>query len=81
VHTWDSLAVTASEAAGEARATTASRVGTAFPGITTMETAVSGFRDGGLWPVDRCGFTDDDIASYVVTGWSETIQLEKKGTE
>jgi hypothetical protein len=43
-----------------------------------METAMNGFRNSGLWPVDRRVFTDDDFTPYMVTDRPGTIQLEKQ---
>jgi hypothetical protein len=45
----------------------ASLVGTEFSKAATMETAMNGFRNRGLWPVDRCVFTDDDFVPSMVT--------------
>jgi hypothetical protein len=42
-----------------------------------METAMNGFRNNGMWPVDRYFFMDDDFAPYTVTDRPETIQLQK----
>jgi hypothetical protein len=53
----------------------------AFPRAATMETAVNGFRNSGLWPVDRCVFTGDDVAPSMVIDRPEIIQLERPTTE
>jgi hypothetical protein len=42
-----------------------------------METTMDGFRNSGLWPVDRYVFTDDDFAPSTVTDRPETIELQK----
>jgi hypothetical protein len=46
---------------------TASLVGMASPRAATMETAMNGFRNGGLWPVDSSVLTNADFAPSVVT--------------
>jgi hypothetical protein len=45
----------------------ASLVGMAFPRAATIQTAVNGLRNSGLWPVDRNVFTDADFVPSVVT--------------
>jgi hypothetical protein len=42
-----------------------------------METTKNGFKNSGLWPVDRYVFTDDDFAPSTVTDQPETIELQK----
>jgi hypothetical protein len=62
----------------------ASLVGTAFPRAATMETAMNGFRNSELWPVDRFVFTDDNFSPSMVTDRLGTIKLERQtavGTE
>jgi hypothetical protein len=51
-------------------------VGMAFPRAATTETAMNGFRNRGLWPVDHFVFMDDDFAPSIVTERPETIQLQ-----
>jgi hypothetical protein len=62
----------------------ASLVGVAFPRAATMQTAMNGLWNSGLWPVDRSVVTDDDFAPSLVTDRPETVQLQKPtayGTE
>jgi hypothetical protein len=47
------------------------------PRVATMETAMNGFKNSGMWPVDLYLFMDDDFAPYMVTDRPETIQLQK----
>jgi hypothetical protein len=56
----------------------ASLVGMAFPRAVTMETAMNGFRNSGLWPVDHFVFTDDNFAPSMVTDRPGTVQLERQ---